>query len=71
MGPIRGSSLDFVCSYVSVLFLLLSPRLVSSQYNRDLYVCFFNPFYTGRVFHCYMLDESTCHFRDIGPLLSL
>ena len=22
-----------------------------------------NPLYTGRLFHCYMLDESICHFR--------
>ena len=30
-----------------------------------------NPFYTGRLFHCYLLDESTCHFRDVGSIMSL
>ena len=23
-----------------------------------------NPLYTGGLFHCYMLDESICHFRS-------
>ena len=26
----------------------------------------FNPLYTGKLFHCYMLDESICHLRGIG-----
>ena len=30
-----------------------------------------NPLYTGRFFHCYMLDESTCHLEDVGSILSL
>ena len=30
-----------------------------------------NPFYTGGLFHCYMLDESICHFRVVGSILSL
>ena len=30
-----------------------------------------NPFYTGRLFHCFMLDESICHFRGVGSILSL
>ena len=25
----------------------------------------FNPLYTGGLFHCYMLDESICHFWDV------
>ena len=25
-----------------------------------------NPLYIGRLFHCYMLDESIYHFGDIG-----
>ena len=27
--------------------------------------------YTGRLFHCYMFDESICHFRGVGSILSL
>ena len=27
--------------------------------------------YTGRPFHYYMLDESICHFRSVGFILSL
>ena len=30
-----------------------------------------NPLYTGGLFHCYMLNESICHFRDVGSVLSL
>ena len=30
-----------------------------------------NPLYTGRLFHCYMLDQSICHFRYVGSILSL
>ena len=29
----------------------------------------FNPLYIGGLFHCYMLDESTCHFRDADSIL--
>ena len=28
-----------------------------------------NPWYSGELFYCYMLDESICHFRDIGSIL--
>ena len=31
----------------------------------------FNPLYTGRLFHCYILDESNCHFRGVGSILLL
>ena len=27
--------------------------------------------YTGGLFNCYMLDESICHFRGVGSILSL
>ena len=27
--------------------------------------------YTGGLFHCHMLDESICHFRGVGSILSL
>ena len=31
----------------------------------------FNPLYTGRFFHCCMLDESISHFSGVGSILSL
>ena len=30
-----------------------------------------NPLFAGELFHCYMLEESTCHFRDVGSILLL
>ena len=27
-----------------------------------------NLLYTGILFHCYMLDESICHFRDVESI---
>ena len=30
-----------------------------------------NPLYTGRLFHCYTLDEYICHFGGVGSILSL
>ena len=30
-----------------------------------------SPLYTGGFFHCFMLDESICHFRSIRSILSL
>ena len=30
-----------------------------------------NPFYTDRLFQCYMLDESICHFRGVKSILLL
>ena len=30
-----------------------------------------NTLYTGGLFHCYKLDESICHFKGIGSILSL
>ena len=32
---------------------------------------YFNPLYTGRLFHCYILDEAICHFRGVGSILLL
>ena len=29
---------------------------------------FVNPLHTGRLFHCYMLDESICHCRGVGSI---
>ena len=27
-----------------------------------------NPLYTGGLYHCYMLDESICHFRGVRAI---
>ena len=27
-----------------------------------------NPLYAGILFHCYMRDESICHFRGVGSI---
>ena len=32
---------------------------------------FINPFFTGRLFHCYMLDGFIYHFRGVKSSLSL
>ena len=34
-------------------------------------VCFVNPLYTSRLFHCYILDESIFHVRGARSFLSL
>ena len=34
-------------------------------------ITWFNPLDSGGLFHCHMLDESTCHFRGIRSILSL
>ena len=30
-----------------------------------------SPLYTDGLFHCYMLDESICHFRGVGTVVLL
>ena len=32
---------------------------------------FLNTLYIAGLFHCYVLDESICHFRDVWSTLSL
>ena len=32
---------------------------------------YFNLWYTGGLFHSYMLEESICHFRGVESILSL
>ena len=36
-------------------------------------LCFslLNPLHAGRLFYCYMLDKSICHFRVVRSVLSL
>ena len=38
------------------------PNLNRASLNID-------PFYTGGLFHRYMLDEFICHFRDVRSIL--
>ena len=30
-----------------------------------IFILAFNPLYIGELFHCYMLDESICHFGGV------
>ena len=53
---VQGRS-DF--SLISVVHCLLFGKMV------------FDPLYTGILCHCYILDESTCHFRGVGSILWL
>ena len=39
--------------------------------DNTVYVGYINPLYTGGLFHRYMLDESICHFRGVGSILSM
>ena len=32
---------------------------------------FINLWYTGGLFHSYMLDKSICHYRSVGSIVSL
>ena len=41
---------------------------VASQCTFTIYL---NPQYTDGLFHCYMLDETICHLRVVGSILSL
>ena len=56
----RGSnSASFRC-----VSLLNGDQLLKKQINCISFKSIppFNPMYTGRLFHCYMLDKSVCHF---------
>ena len=52
----------------TVVVLLYSDNVSNGEGNRDLSL---NPLYTGGLFHCYILDESIFHFRDVGSFLSI
>ena len=45
------------------------PRLLDEDLEQVSRI--FDPLYTGGLFHCHMLDESICHFRGVGTILSL
>ena len=48
----------------SIIFQPFSHLHCGSQYM-------FNPLYASKLFHCYMLDKSICHFRDVKSILLL
>ena len=39
--------------------------------KRSSYSVSLKPYYTGRLFYCYILDESIRHFRSVGSILTL
>ena len=34
--------------------------------TKDIFTVCINQLYSGGLFHCYMLDETFCHFRGVG-----
>ena len=55
---LRNTELSHHCPFKAALQMLLF--IVSADPN---------PKYTGKFCHCYMLDESICHFRGVGSIL--
>ena len=51
-----------VTSELGLYCLHLSPKQVSTLEGINL-------LYTGRLFHCYKLDEFICHFRGVRSVL--
>ena len=49
----------------------LNLDLHSLQLKLFLHSRYFNTMFTGRLFHCYRLNESICQFKGIGSVLSL
>ena len=47
-------------------FLFISLEDVALQKG-----CTLDPLYTVSLFHCDTFDESICHFRNVGSILSL
>ena len=53
--------------------------LIAKLHKTDLYIWgtseerkpHSNLLYTDRLFHCYMLEDSICHLRGVGSILSL
>ena len=37
--------------------------------NVLLDIIFINPLNTSGLFHCYMMDDSVCHFRGVGSIM--
>ena len=67
------SSLSMFYSWTSYLFIMLKfhpydSNLFQLFYKKPCHAkkclqCLLNPLYTGRLFHCFMLNESICHFQ--------
>ena len=39
---------------------------MEKNYSVEVQILYFNQLCTGGLFHCYVLDESICHFRVSG-----
>ena len=70
------SVLQYLCYHCPWAFCWVTPDLLAFYCLFLLCVSFLcfpfhfcvNPFYTGGLFHCYMLDESICHVESILSL---
>ena len=49
----------------------LNAQDVDFPLNEFVHNLFLNALFTGRIFFCYMLDESVCHFRGVRSVLLL
>ena len=54
-----------------VLLALVTGSILAFVFRSKVSKQQFNPLYSSGLFHCYMLDESICHFRGVGSVLSL
>ena len=55
--------------YNTVMCLIIGkPKIIHFPLVRKWNI---NPLYTGGLFHCYILEESICHLRGVGSVLSL
>ena len=66
----KNRRLHFVVASSSMEENRQLPKLFPFIKHRDVPI-HFNPLYTGGLFHCYMLEESICHFRAVGSILLL
>ena len=57
------------------MFLLRNKKIIEELSSEPHFIWsygsgkLFNLLYTGRLFQCYMLDESICHFRGVWSFL--
>ena len=77
LEPSSKNTRRYMCMYPGFYHLILmngctfrgsssaASSIFASLINRGRLI---NPLCTGRLFHCCMLDESICHFRDVGSI---
>ena len=55
-----------------LIFISLSSGILDGLcYATMAFPVYFNPLYSGGLFHCYMLDKFICHLRGVRSILSL